>query len=57
MAGLLTDIREQPEALHRMLDNVGPGLVPIQLLATRLALRRGIEPGKFRFIQKVTVTE
>jgi glutamine---fructose-6-phosphate transaminase (isomerizing) len=32
-------------------------IVPIQLLATRLAVRRGIEPGKFRFIQKVTVTE
>ncbi len=32
-------------------------IVPIQLLATRLAVRRGIEPGKFRFIQKVTTTE
>jgi glutamine---fructose-6-phosphate transaminase (isomerizing) len=32
-------------------------IVPIQLLAARLAARRGIEPGKFRFIQKVTVTE
>ncbi len=32
-------------------------IVPIQLLAAGLAKRRGVEPGTFRFIQKVTVTE
>jgi glutamine---fructose-6-phosphate transaminase (isomerizing) len=32
-------------------------IVPIQVLAARLAERRGIEPGKFRYIQKVTATE
>jgi glutamine---fructose-6-phosphate transaminase (isomerizing) len=32
-------------------------IVPIQFLAAKLAQRRGVELGKFRFIQKVTTTE
>jgi hypothetical protein len=32
-------------------------MLPLQLLSVHLAAARGIEPGAFRFIGKVTLTE